>query len=155
MDVLRANNQDVRLKQAVVVPVPRYVVVGILNSAEDAPKWQRDLIRMEIVEGSANEPGAKARLHYRERGKSYVMEDELMACEPGRRWFSRVSGNGMTIYVETLLKDVEGGTELAMTWRGTPDAVLARAVFWLMRPFVKRRMRSDLDRLVALARTKV
>ncbi|MCA9656794.1 MAG: SRPBCC family protein [Myxococcales bacterium] len=143
-----------RVEATVLIPAPREVVVDVLNAAEDAPRWQRGLERMEVVEGEAGVPGARARLHYRERGRAYVMEDELLECEPGRRWLSRVSGNGMTIRVETQLRDVDGGTELALVWDGAPDARVARALFWLLRPSVRRGMRADLERLAALAASR-
>jgi len=144
----------VRLAETVLLRAPLDVVVAILSSAEDAPLWQHGLVRMEVLSGTAGTPGAKARLHFEERGKRYVMEDELLEHEHDRRWYSRVSGNGMTIHVETLLRDKDGGTELTLTWDGRPDAWLARVPFAFLRRAVRSGMRKDLASLAELAASR-
>lgn len=73
---------------------------------------------MEVVSGGPDEPGSLARLHYEQAGRAYVMDDELLECDPGWRWRSRVSGNGMTIVVVTELEETQRGSVLRMTWDG-------------------------------------
>lgn len=119
----------------------------VLADPELAPLWQRHLVRMEVVRGHANQVGAVARLHYEERGRSYVMQDELVECEPNRRWRSRVSGNGLSAVVETRLSHAGSGTEVSLTWTGRPDRWLARLVFPLFARALRRGVDADLEAL--------
>ncbi len=139
-----------KLSTSIVLDAPVHIVAQALNAAEDAPKWQRHLVRMEVVEGGANQIGSLARLHYVERGRSYVLEDKLLECDPDRRWRSHVSGNGMQIDVETTLIPVGSQTELRLTWNAHPEKRLARVVFWAMRPAIRRNLNADLQRLARL-----
>jgi hypothetical protein len=136
-----------RLRHETLLPASTDQVADILGCAEDAPMWQDGLERMETIRGAHNEVGALARLHYVENGRSYVMQDELLECERDRRWKSRVSGNGMTIVVETTIEDADGGTRLRMVWDGRPDAVWARLAFFLIRPTVRKHLEADLESL--------
>jgi hypothetical protein len=142
-----SGDSPMKLRHEILLPASPDQVADILGSADDAPKWQDGLERMETVRGAHNEVGALARLHYVEQGRSYVMQDELLECEPDRRWKSRVSGNGMTIIVDTVLEDVGEGTQLRMVWDGRPDAVWARLVFPLARPTISSHMEADLESL--------
>jgi hypothetical protein len=139
-----------RVRARARVRAPIDDVAAALNDAELAPRWQRDLERMEVVRGAPNEVGALARLHYVEKGRAYIMEDELLECDPDRRWRSRVSGNGVSAVVETRLTAAGDDTDVDMTWSGRPDALWARPLFYALKPIMRRRMRADLDALARL-----
>jgi hypothetical protein len=119
-------------------------VAAVLNDAEKAPLWESDLVRMEVVRGASNEVGALARMHYVEKGRAYVMEDELLECDPDRCWRSRVSGNGMSAVVETTLIERGDETDVRMVWDGRPDALVGRLVFPLLKGVIAKRARADL-----------
>jgi uncharacterized protein YndB with AHSA1/START domain len=129
------------------IAAPPDAVAAVLVDPELAPRWQRHLVRMEVVRGEANEVGSLARLHYEQRGRAYVMDDELLECEPNRRWRSRVSGNGMTALVETRLASAGSGTEVHLNWDGRPDRWLARLLFPLLARVVRRGVVGDLKAL--------
>ena len=143
-----------RLNFEIRLHAPPQAVAALLTSAKDAPKWQKGLVEMEVVRGGPNEVGALARLHYAEKARTYVMQDELLECRPDRRWKSRVSGNGMTVIVDTVLEDSDGDTLLRMSWNGRPDARWARLLFPFLRPVVRRRIASDLESLKRLVRNR-
>jgi hypothetical protein len=143
-----------KLSHEILLPASPKQVADILGSEEDASEWQDGLVKMETVRGAHNEVGALARLHYVENGRSYMMQDELLECEPDRRWRSRVSGNGMTIVVDTMLEDADGGTLLSMSWDGRPDAVWARVLFPLARPTIRRHLEADLESLRELVASR-
>jgi hypothetical protein len=105
---------------------------------------------MDVVRGGPNEVGSLARLHFIEGGREHVMDDELVDCDPDRRWRSRLSGNGLTIVVETELIAAGPATLLRMRWDGKPDARWRRPIFSLLRPIVRRRLRQDLEALKRL-----
>jgi hypothetical protein len=132
---------------------PPDVVNGALMVPENFVHLTSNLEKFEVVSGNAGEAGATAHLHYVEQGQSYMMEDYLEYIEPGRKYISRVTGNGMHIRTETLLEPSNGGTHMALTWSGTSDYLLAKLLF----PFLRRRMirhaQADLDTFKALVET--
>jgi hypothetical protein len=144
------HGESMKLNFEVRLHAPAEVVAAVLTSAKDAPAWQEGLVEMEVVRGGPNQVGALARLHYVEDARSFVMQDELLECSPGRRWKSRVSGSGMTVLVETALEDAEGDTLLRMSWNGRPDARWARLFFPFLGPVLRKRITSDLESLQRL-----
>jgi len=59
---------------------------------DNMPYWTKHLERFELVKGNSTEAGALARLHFRKKDRSYIMDDELLETKPGERYKSRVSG---------------------------------------------------------------
>lgn len=138
------------LRFKVYFAAQREKVVEVLLDPNEAPRWQKDLEKMEVVRGDPNEVGSLARLHFEEKGRDFVMLDELLECQPGHKWKSRVSGEGMMALVTTSLQSTEDGTILRMTWKGSPNARWARLIFPLFRSRVRSRIRGDLDALAQL-----
>lgn len=134
-----------KFRVSININQPPEIIAEALDDPENMVQWTSDLERFQVVDGKPGEAGALARLHYRERGREYVMEDYLEYCARGKKYVSRVSGGGMSARVETLLRPVEDGTELTMVWSGTPDALLAKIVMPLMRGTIKKRALADLE----------
>jgi hypothetical protein len=130
-------------------------VASVLVDPERAPEWQRHLVRMEVVHGGANQVGSVATLHYEERGRAYVMRDELIECEPNRMWRSRITGNGMTATVQTRLVGDGQGTKVQLCWEGRPDRLWARVFFPLSTRLVRRGVAADLQALKTCIEHKV
>lgn len=120
---------------------------------ENFVHWTSNLEKFEVVNGESGEAGATARLHYVEHGQSYVMEDFLEYVEPGRKYISRVSGNGMHIRTETLIEPSGSGTEMTLSWSGTSDYLLAKLLFPFLRKRMIRHAQTDLDTFKTLVET--
>jgi hypothetical protein len=45
--------------------------------------------KFEVIKGKIGEVGSIAHLHYYEKGRSYIMEDRLKYCEPGKKYVSQ------------------------------------------------------------------
>ena len=117
------------------------------------PYWTKHLERFEVLRGSVTEAGALGRLHFRKKGRSYTMEDELLETEPGKRYKSRVSGQGITAEVETLLEPMDGGTLVTLRWDGKAKPVLFNIMLYLLRGKIKREAASELLEFKRLVET--
>jgi len=112
------------------------VVLKALNNPDNFPYWQTDLVKFEVIKGTANEVGAIAHLHYKQNGKEYILEDKLIICDPGKRYVSRVLGDVITAVVETTLRSFYNKTEMALKWRGKGTVLFVK----ILLPFIKKKM---------------
>jgi uncharacterized protein YndB with AHSA1/START domain len=130
----------------------------IVNQAYTNPEnmicWTRHLERFEVVRGSIAEPGALARLHFRKKGRAHTMEDELLETEPGRRYKSRVSGQGITAVVETFIEPVDEGTRITLQWNGRTKSPAANLILYLLRGRIRREARSELSEFKKLVESR-
>ena len=122
-------------------------VTRVLLDPANAMRWTADLERFEVVAGKPGEVGSLARLHYRQNGRPYVMEDTLLEAEPNRRYLSRVSGDALIATVETTLVPTNGGTRVAIRWTGRGRALPLRLLLPFMRGVIARQTSTDLRKL--------
>lgn len=132
-------------KISINIDQPAEIVNQALIEPENALQWTSDLEKFEVVKGEPGLTGSIAHLHYRQGGRSYIMEDVLEYAEPGRRYVSRVSGGGMVARVETTIEPSASRTELTILWSGTSKSILAKLLFPFLRGTMIRRARSDLE----------
>ena len=119
----------------------------------NAPFWTSDLEKFEVVKGDPGLTGSIAHLHYRQGGRPYIMEEVLEYAEPGRRYVSRVSGNGVAARVETMIEPSASRTELTVFWSGTGKSIIAKLLFPFLRGMMLRRARADLETFKNLVET--
>ena len=135
---------------SVVIDQPIEIVWKAFIKPENMLHWTKYLEKVEVVKGELGEIGALSRLHYLEKGKSYVLEDELMSYEEGRKIGSQVSGQRMLINLETFLDSLNGGTKISMNWDGTSDSFILKLIFKLMRRKMIKQAQSELDHFKSL-----
>ncbi len=75
------------------------------------------LEKSEVIKGKIGEVGSIAHLHYYEKSRSYIMEDRLQHCEPGKKYVSRVSSEALIVHVETTFYSVNNGTKMSLADR--------------------------------------
>ena len=126
---------------------PIEVGVAALLDPENFVFWTTHLERFEVVSGVPGEVGAVGRLHYVENGRRYVMEDQLVVAEPGRRYVSRVSGDVIEAMVETRLSAVEGGTRVTIRWSGRGKVFPLRLILPFLRGKMTRQAQGELETL--------
>ena len=134
----------IRFTTSVHINKPPELVNRAYTDPENMPYWTKHLEKFEVVSGNISEAGALARLHFNKKGKYYIMEDKLLETEPGRRYRSRVSGQGITAEVETLLEKTEHGTLITLKWEGKSMAFLMNLILYLLRGRIKRVATSEL-----------
>lgn len=136
--------------ECVITRPPSAVTRAILDPAK-APLWNEGLQRFEVTAGEAGEAGATGRLHYLQGRRHYVMEDRLVLVDPGRRYVSEVTGNGLRARVETLLTPVgDDATLLTVRWSGRGTRPWTWVLLPLMRGAVARGAERDLRLLKQL-----
>ena len=132
---------------------PADIVNQALLDPENAPLWTSDLEKFEVVKGEPGLTGSIAHLHYRQGGRSYIMEEVLEYAEPGRRYVSRVSGGGIAARVETTIEHSASRSELAIFWSGSGKSAVSKLFFPLLRGMMIRRARANLQTFKRLVET--
>lgn len=143
-----------KFKVSTIIEKPVDVVVGALMNPDNLPYWTTDLVRFEVVSGKAGEAGAVGRLHYMQNGRSYIMEDKMIYCEPGKKYVSRVSGDVIEAQVETLLNAIGGKTEMTVTWSGKGKILLLKLFMPLLKGTMIRQSQMELDKFKRLVESK-
>jgi uncharacterized protein YndB with AHSA1/START domain len=126
-------------------------VASLFLDPEIAPLWNAGLERFEVVSKTPGMVGSRARLHYVQGARRYVMEDVLLEVEPARRFLSRVCGDAIEAEVETLLVPTTGGTRVVVRWSGRGRRLILRLLLPLMRRSITGRTLADLEKLKELA----
>lgn len=130
-------------------------IMAVILDPEQVVHWTTDLERFEVVSGKPGEVGSTARLHYREGGRAYVMQDTLLEADPLRRYVSQVSGEALSAQVETTLaREQGGGTRVAVRWTGEGKPLFLRLLLPLMRRSIARQAQADLAKLKRLVEAR-
>ena len=129
-------------------------IAAVLLDAEKAVLWTSNLEKFEVLASPPGLVGSKARLHYKEGNKRYVMEDELLEVEPNRRFLSRVIGDAIEAEVETILRPINGSTQVNVRWSGSGKPLFLRLLLPFMRRSIAHQAHKDLMKLKALVESE-
>jgi len=143
-----------RFKVSIVINQPIDVVVKALMNSENFPYWMTDLEKFEVINGKPGEVGSTGRLHYSQKGRSYVMEDKLIYSEPGGKYVSRVTGDTLVAQVETLLHASGNVTEMNIIWSGKGKIFILKLLLPLLRGKMIRQSKAELETFKILVETK-
>lgn len=143
----------IEFKISININQPVDIVNQALVEPANAPRWTSNLEKFEVVKEEPGLKGSIVHLHYRQGGRSYIMEDVLEYAEPGRRYVSRVSGNGVVARVETTIAPSASRTELTVFWSGSGKSIPTKLLFPFLRSMMIRRARADMETFKHLVET--
>lgn len=130
------------------------IITRAISNPNNAPYWQTDLERFEVIKGEPNQIGAVGHLHYSQKGQKYIMEDKLLECEPGKRYLSEVSGDALTARVETTLESENGKTKMTIKWEGKAKILPLKILFPFIRGKMIQQAQRELEMFKHLIETK-
>lgn len=134
-----------RFEISTVINKPVDVVTDALNNADNFPYWQTDLKRFEVIKGGPDQVGSIGRLHYSQKGRTYVMEDRLIYCEPGRKYVSEVEGDAIFARVETTLQSLGSKTRMNLRWSGRGKMLFLKLFLPFLRGKIVKQAKKELD----------
>jgi hypothetical protein len=144
----------IKFKVNVIISCRSEIVAEALIKPSNFPCWETDLKKYIVVKGVPGEIGCVALLFFSKKGNSYMMEEELVHCNPGRSYVSILTGTTLEARVETIL--IPSGEETLMTliWSGTGKTPLLKLLLPFMRSRMIRQTELELDKFRKLAETK-
>ena len=128
------------------------MVPAFLNP-DNMPYYTKDLEKIEIIRSEPELVGSVMHLHYRKKGRSYIMEDILEYCEPGRKYISRVSGDALTARVEISFEAAAQGTRMSLFWSGRGKVLFLKLLLPLIQGKIKHQACLELERFRDLVET--
>ena len=138
----------------ITINKPRDIVAKALMIPENFPFWQTGLERFEVLEKKPGETGSIGRLHYRQKGRSYFLEDRLLYCEPEKKYVSQVTGDAITARVVTTLSTEGTATGMSVTWSGKGKSIVLKLLFPLLRGRMIRQTQTELETFKHLVETR-
>ncbi|MEZ5116139.1 MAG: SRPBCC family protein [Candidatus Nanopelagicales bacterium] len=141
------------------VEAPPEVVWELTTDIAGSPRTLTGVVRVEML----TEPPFRVGTRWRETRVMMRREatEEMWVTEidPGTSYTVEAESNGMHYRtVVTVAASPGGGTDLAMTFSGTPTHVVSRVLGAIMNPFVRRSIEGmvgkDLDDLAAAAQSR-
>lgn len=141
-------------KVNIIINKPINMVDKALMNPDNFPFWQKDLEKFEVISGKPGEVGSIGHLHYAQKGRSYIMEDKLIYCEPGKKYISQVSGDVITAQVETTLNAIGNETEISTVWTGKGKILFLKLFLPLMRGKMIKQSKAELEIFKSLVETK-
>ena len=138
----------------ILIHKPVEMVLQAFLNLENMPYYTTDLERIEVIKDEPELVGSVLHLHYRKKGRSYVMEDKLEYCEPGKIYISRVTGDVLSAIVEISFDASDPGkTKMNLSWSGQGKVLFLRLFLPLIRGRIKRQARIELEKFKELVET--
>ena len=137
-----------------LIDKPVKIVVEALMNPDNFIHWQTVLVKFEVIERKPGEVGSIAHLHYSQKGRSYIMEDKMIYCEPGKKYVSEVSGDVISAKVETTLQSMGDKTKINLKWSGKGKIFLLKLLLPLLKGKIIKQSNKELETFKHLIETR-
>jgi carbon monoxide dehydrogenase subunit G len=97
------------------VDAPPAAVFAILDDVTRAPEWLKRCTQLDNVSGGPVQVGTKLRYHYRDGGRTGVMDGEVVAREPERKLTNHFVDRMMDVTVDFDLEPGSGPGQTRLT----------------------------------------
>ena len=67
-----------KYRESIIIALPRFQVLELLDSIDHLPKWQPDLIHVHPVEGPYRQPGSTCELRYKMGNGEMMMTETIV-----------------------------------------------------------------------------
>ena len=123
--------------------------VGTVYKAYTDPynmlKWSTDLVKSESIKGEFGEIGGYAHLHYEQKGRKYILKDELKFIDHNKKIVSEVSGQGLLVEVTTRFESLGDSTQLTLNWKGLGTILPVKRFLPLAKRKIRNQIQSELN----------
>lgn len=94
------------ITQDVIIERPIADIVAMLSDPDHPYHWHRDLVSLERTGGTPGQPGATARLTYNDKGRTFKLDEEIVAVRLPVDTVTTYKAAGMTHTLTTTLEEV-------------------------------------------------
>jgi uncharacterized protein YndB with AHSA1/START domain len=120
-----------------VVDAPPATVFAILDDVTRAPEWLKRCTQLDNVTGGPTAVGTKLRYHYKDGGRTGVMDGEVVAREQDRKLTNHFVDKMMDVTVDF---DVEPGPADQQTKLTHTITINTKGFGKLMTPMISRQL---------------
>jgi uncharacterized membrane protein len=140
--------QDVEVRRHVAAPVER--VWSLATDLAGAPAVMSGIDSVEVLTPGPFAVGTRWRETRTMMGRSATEEMTVTAVDPGRGYTVEAESSGVR-YVSTFAfaEAADGGTDVRMSFGGTPSSAVARVLVAVTGPLARRSVAKALDRDLA------
>jgi hypothetical protein len=112
-------------------------VFAILDDVTRAPEWLKRCTRLDNLSGGATAVGTRLKYHYRDGGRSGVMDGEVVAREQDRKLTNRFTDKMMVVTVDFDVRPGPAGDSTELTHTISIDP---KGVGKLLTPLINRQL---------------
>ena len=108
----------IRLQAKITISRPAKDVSAFLADASNETQWQKDIVHLQLLEGTAGASGAKYERVQVVGGRNIKTVNEVVDAAPGKHVAFKASGKVIEYRLDYLLKPLTAGTEVELRLEG-------------------------------------
>lgn len=133
-----------RLEAIITIDKPVKAVWEYIDNPDNMPLWLDNFVRYEHVSGERGQPGSKGRQYYNERGREFVMDEEMLERTDHKHIKLKLTSKPMDIIIENSFKSTgKNSTELVAIAEFTRVSAFMKLMMALFMPLKKAQATHD------------
>jgi uncharacterized membrane protein len=126
----------------IIINKPIVEVWNFYDNIDNMGKWLSGFQKFEHVSGIHGHPGAKGRHYYHEKGRTIILNEEILERQKYHQLKGKLSDSNMDYIFDTRFTDLHDGRTEMITFS---DFTFKTLPMKLMTPFIKRSIRKRQD----------